>query len=81
MVQMWIVDRTKPNPYEEPVRRKFSVPYVLNYTKTVTETTLQEIRHELAKEDAKEAAQGIHPPHKTSLTSFLTKAFDLEEQQ
>ena len=26
-------------------------------------------------------AEGINPPHKTSLTSFLTKAFDLEEQQ
>ena len=42
---------------------------------------MQEIRLELAKEDAKEAAQGINPPHKTSLASFLTKAFDLEEQQ
>ena len=42
---------------------------------------MQEIRFELAKEDAKEAEQGINPPHKTSLTSFLTKGFDLEEQQ
>jgi hypothetical protein len=81
MVEMWILDRTKPNPYEEPVGRKFLLPYVLNYTKIVTETTLQEIRHELAKEDAKEVAQGIQPLHQTSLTSFLTKAFDLEEQQ
>ena len=49
--------------------------------KISTETTLQEIRLELAKEDANEAAQGISPPHKTSLTTFLTKGFDLEEQQ
>ena len=81
MVEMWIADRKKPNPYEEPAGCKFSLLYILNYTKILTETTLQEIRHELAKEDAKEAAQGIHPPHQTSLMSFLTKAFDLEEQQ
>jgi hypothetical protein len=42
---------------------------------------MQEIRFELTKEDAVEAAQGINPPHKTSLTSFLTKGLDLEEQQ
>lgn len=51
------------------------------HSKLLTETTLQEIRLELAKEDANEAAQGIYPPHKTSLTSFLTKGFDLEDQQ
>lgn len=42
---------------------------------------MQEIRLELAKEDTMDAAEGINPPHKTSLTSFLIKAFDLEEQQ
>ena len=42
---------------------------------------MQEIRFKLTKEDAMEAAQGINSPHKISLTSFLTKAFDLEEQQ
>jgi hypothetical protein len=51
------------------------------HSKILTETTMQEIRLELTKEDAKDAAEGINPPHKTSLTSFLTKAFDLEEQQ
>ena len=59
----------------------FSLLYIINYTKILSETTLQEIRHELTKEDAKEVAQGIHPPHQTSLTSFLIKAFNLEEQQ
>ena len=51
------------------------------HSKILTEMNIQEIRLKLAKEDAKEAAEGINPPHKASLTSFLTKAFDLEEQQ
>ena len=42
---------------------------------------MQEIRLELTKEDTIEATQGIIPPHKTSLTTFLTKALELEEQQ
>ena len=81
MVEAWIADRTKPNPYQEPAGRKFSWLNITDYTKISTESTMQEIRLELAKEDAKEAEQGILPPHKTSLTSFLTKGFDLEEQQ
>jgi hypothetical protein len=44
-------------------------------------TTLQDVRLELAKEDADEAARGVLSPHKTTLTSFLTLGFDLEEQQ
>lgn len=81
MVEEWIANRTKPNPYQEPAGRKFSWLNITDYTKILTETTMQEIRFELAKEDAKEAEQGINTPHKTSLTSFLTKGFDLEEQQ
>ncbi|KIL55654.1 hypothetical protein M378DRAFT_17763, partial [Amanita muscaria Koide BX008] len=44
-------------------------------------TTLQDVRSELAKEDAKAAADGVVPPHKMSLTVFLTKGLELEEQQ
>ncbi|KAF9470706.1 hypothetical protein BDN70DRAFT_939490 [Pholiota conissans] len=65
MVDDWIDDRTKPNPYEEP-----------NNT-----TTLQDVRLELAKEDAEAASSGISPPHKISLTEFLTDGLELEEQQ
>ena len=84
LVDEWIANRTKPNPYQEPAGRKFCITKRFGKRSTLkfcVETTLQEIRVELAKEDAKEASQGINPPHKTSLTSFLMKGFDLEEQQ
>jgi hypothetical protein len=44
-------------------------------------TTLQDVRLELAKEEAAEAAKGCTSPHKVTLTTFLTTALDLEEQQ
>ncbi|KAF9470194.1 hypothetical protein BDN70DRAFT_821649, partial [Pholiota conissans] len=65
MVEEWIKDRTKPNPYEEPANT----------------TTLQDVRLELAKEDAEAVSAGICSPHEISLTEFLTKGLELEEQQ
>ena len=44
-------------------------------------TTLQDVRLELAKEEAAEAARGRVSPHDITLTTFLTTALDLEEQQ
>lgn len=42
---------------------------------------LQDVQLELAKKDADEAARGVISPHKTTLTSFLSLGFNLEEQQ
>ena len=39
------------------------------------------MRLELTKEDADAVSSGIAPLHKTSLTEFLTKGLELEEQQ
>jgi len=44
-------------------------------------TTLHDVRLELAKEDAREAESGIEAPHKLSMTTFLVKGLELEEQQ
>ncbi|PPQ96654.1 hypothetical protein CVT26_010318, partial [Gymnopilus dilepis] len=65
MVEDWIKDRTKPSPYEEPKNT----------------TTLQDVRLELTKEDAEDASNGIAAPHESSMTEFLTKGLELEEQQ
>ena len=44
-------------------------------------TTLQDVRLELAKEEAGNAARGVLPKHKITLTGFFFAAFDIEEQQ
>jgi len=44
-------------------------------------TTLQDVRLELAKEDALELENGGEALHKLSLTTFLVKGLELEEQQ
>lgn len=44
-------------------------------------TTLHDVRLQLAREEASDMAAGISPLHQTTLTSFLTMALDLEEQQ
>jgi len=42
---------------------------------------MQDVRLELAKSDSNLAAQGGPFIHKTSLTSFITRGLELEEQQ
>lgn len=44
-------------------------------------TRLQDVRLELAKEDAEAAKDGAVAAHETSLTEFLMKGLELEEQQ
>jgi hypothetical protein len=44
-------------------------------------TRLQDIRLELAKEDTELAKGGTVAAHSTSLTEFLMKGLELEEQQ
>lgn len=44
-------------------------------------TCLQDVRLELAQEDAEMAKDGAVAPHVTSLTDFLMKGLDLEDQQ
>ena len=36
---------------------------------------------QLAKEEATEAAKGVLPKHKVTLTAFLIAAFEIEEEQ
>ena len=44
-------------------------------------TTLQDVQFKLAKEDAEATEASLCSPHKVSLTEFLTKGLELEEQQ
>lgn len=82
MVKEWELDRSKPNPYEEPEIRMFkSFINFLNTANNLIEATLQDVRLELAKEDAADTAKGVVSPHSTSVTEFLIKGLELEEQQ
>ncbi|KAF7761114.1 hypothetical protein Agabi119p4_10523 [Agaricus bisporus var. burnettii] len=54
-----------PNPYEDPI----------------IETTVQDVKLELAKEDAADGAKGVISAHSTTVTEFLVKGLELEEQQ
>ena len=44
-------------------------------------TTLQDVHLELANEEAVNAARGVLPKHKITMTGFFFAAFDIEEQQ
>ncbi len=82
MVEEWQDDRTKPNPYSEPVHSKFSMKFdIIHSSYLFVATTIQDIRLELAKEDANDTANGNSPAHETSVTMFLTKGLELESQQ
>ncbi|KAF8984861.1 hypothetical protein BDQ17DRAFT_1393808 [Cyathus striatus] len=61
----WNMDHTKPNPYDDPE----------------CTTTLQDVRLELTREDVATTEKGIISKHKLTLTKFLIKGFELEEQQ
>ena len=61
------------------VRR--NVPGIASTYKLLLATTLQDVRLELAREEAAEAARGRVSYHNITLTTFLTTALDLEEQQ
>jgi hypothetical protein len=85
-VEDWINDRTKPNPYEEPQNSESALAltiYCLNPSADIyfLATRLQDVRLELAKEDADVAKEGAAAPHTISLTEFLMKGLELEEQQ
>lgn len=83
MVEAWLGDRTKPNPYEEPSNSEsqmFACCFsLLNFGSLAT--TLQDVRLELAKEDADAMVAGATQPHSTSPTAFLMKGLELEESQ
>lgn len=55
---------------------RFYFTYILHLA-----TTLQDVRLDLAKEEAAEVARGRVSLHNVTLTTFLTTALDLEEQQ
>ena len=74
----------KPNPYEEPPNSESaSTIYYLNPSADVyySATCLQDVHLELAKEDADMGKEGAAAPHTISLTEFLMKGLELEEQQ
>ncbi|KAI0042995.1 hypothetical protein FA95DRAFT_1575369 [Auriscalpium vulgare] len=65
MMRAYEINKTAPNPYEEPV----------------VAMSLVDVRLELAEEEAREAVQGQLSPHETTASMFLTVGFELEEQQ
>jgi hypothetical protein len=82
MVLAWKGDKSQPNPYRETASGSpycFIVSSLIVYI--LLATTLQDVRLELAREEAAEAARGSTSPHKVTLTTFLTTALELEEQQ
>jgi hypothetical protein len=84
MVDDWNSDHTKPNPYDEPQNSELIQHLFLaqlNIDIYYLATCLQDVRLELAKEDAEAAKDGAVAPHATSLTEFLMKGLELEEQQ
>lgn len=82
-VEDWNEDHSKPNPYAEPKSgMSYRSPHKSHTNQALKlATTLQDVRLQLAREEAADAAQGNLPLHRTTLTSFLTLALDLEEQQ
>jgi len=82
MVKTWDKDKSAPNPYAEPQCSKLlCLLRGLLYLIKSLATTLQDVRLELAKEEAVNAARGVLPKHKITLTGFFFAAFDIEEQQ
>jgi len=82
-INAWKSDHAQPNPYMDPGPSKSTI-----FARTVesdliahVESTMQEVRLELAKDDATSAAQGGIFIHKSSLTGFITRGIELEEQQ
>ncbi|KAF8991837.1 hypothetical protein BDQ17DRAFT_1432817 [Cyathus striatus] len=61
----WVMDHTRPNPYDEP-----------EYT-----TSLQDVRLELTREELANSGTEIALKHKITLTKLLIQGFELEEQQ
>ena len=82
-VTAWQKDQTKPNPYEEPVAGKSLLLYVIGvrHIFRYLGTTLSQVKLELAQEEAADAARGIVHAHDVSVGTFLSTAFDIEEQQ
>jgi hypothetical protein len=65
MVAEWDANKTKPNPYAEPVAG----------------TSTAEVRLELANEEAADARRGNQTVHDISASRWLAMGLDLEEQQ
>ena len=82
-VTVWEKDRTKPNPYEELVAGKSLLLYMIGvrHIFRYLGTTLSQVKLELAQEEAANAAWGIVHAHDVSVGTFLSTAFDIEEQQ
>jgi len=82
MVKCWNKDKSAPNPYAEPQCSTLQHPLTLEcMLKMYLATTLQDVRLQFAKEEAVQAARGVLPKHKTTLTGFFFAAFEIEEQQ
>lgn len=81
-MKIWDKDKSAPNPYAEPICSKL-LGFLRGYVYLINNlaTTLQDVRLELAKEEAVNAARGMLPKHKITLTGFFFAAFDIEEQQ
>jgi hypothetical protein len=82
MVSDWDKDKSKKNPYEEPVASK---PPVLQsescYLSERVGTTMTDMQLELANEEREDVARGWQSLHDVSAGKWLAMGLDLEEQQ
>lgn len=64
-VAAWDKDHNNPNPYVEPAHGR----------------SLASLKLELAQEEAADAARGIFRSQDKSMSTFLSNAFDIAEEQ
>ena len=82
LVTEWDKDKTKKNPYEEPVAGKSYILIFFIYTAyDCSGTTMNDVRLELANEESADAARGLQTLHNVSAGKWLTMGLDLEDQQ
>ena len=82
MVSDWDKDKSKKNPYEEPVASK--PPVLQSESYHLSErvgTTITDVRLELANEEREDVARGQQSLHDVSTGKWLAMGLDLEEQQ
>lgn len=80
MRELFDLDQTKPNPYEEVDNRTYAPYDVPVCADEYPDVTLAQLKLELLKEDAKELAGGT-PTNKVSAGTFIRKAIEIEDRR
>jgi hypothetical protein len=82
MVAEWDADKSKKNPYEEPLVGELHICcYGYHLSIIYVGTTMAEVRLELANEEDADAARGNESLHDISAGKWLSIGLDIEEQQ